>query len=547
MFSGKIFSFDENGTISASDVESESDVKDSNRDSIANRRRRKRRMTEAEEAAAILAVVPGSRSVAWFPLWDSTLERWYAGTLVWSMSALRPLDPQEDITYLATFGNSIMTEIARLNAAVKSQMKENFLSSISHELRSPLHGILASVELLEESEMDNLQKDMVETVRSCGTTLLETIDHVLEFSRIKKAIKTTEDRKRDRTRSRLRGRHRDSDESDVSNIKCLTEEVVESVLASRSFRAGSDTAGSVERLDKVALAILNIGWHRSWVFRIDQAALRRILMNVFSEYPHTFINLIFALLPELQTNTDTGNALKYTETGFVSVDVSVTSMLGDVKKPGLIMNIRDSGKGMSHEFLNTHAYTPFRQEDPLSVGTGLGLSIVKQLVQDLKGQVSIESEAGCGTHVKIRVPLVEAAPSRNVELPDILDIRSKVQQKRACIISHGFDALSDISEIPDGVLQPDAEALYLLRSSVEGTLKNWFDLEVIHAPHVRGIESSVFLALETEEKDEQIRILDEEARSDKPHPIMIIIQKPHSSASDFTTSNGIRVYNMRLP
>lgn len=532
--------------ISNSDADTESDVNGSNRDSVASRRKKRRRMTQADEAAAVLAVVPGSRSVAWFPLWDSALERWYAGTLIWSMSATRPLDPHEDITYLATFGNSIMTEIARMNAAVKSQMKENFLSSISHELRSPLHGILASVELLEETELDNLQKDMVETVRSCGTTLLETIDHVLEFSRIKKAIKSTENRKRERTRSRLRGRYRDSDDGAVSNIKSLTEEVVDSVLASRSFRAGSDdTAGSVERLDKVAIAILNIGWHRSWMFRIDQAALRRILMNVFSKYPGT--DLSITILSELQTDTEIGNALKYTEAGFVSVDVSVTSMFGDSKKPDLVMTIRDSGKGMSHEFLSTHAYTPFRQEDPLSVGTGLGLSIVKQLVQDLKGHVDIESEAGCGTQVRIRVPLVEAPSSLNTELQDILDIKSRVQQKKACIISHGFDALSDISEIPDGVLQPEAEALFLLRSSMEGTLRNWFDFEVIHSPSVRDVQSSVFLALETEQKDEQIRLLDEKARPDEPRPIMIIIQKPHSSASDFTTRNGIRVYNMRLP
>lgn len=101
-FVGKIFNYDEQGTISNSEADVESQKEDQEQTNIADRRKRRRRMTHEAEAAAVLAVVPGSRSVAWFPLWDSAMERWYAGTIVWSMSATRALDPQEDITYLVS-------------------------------------------------------------------------------------------------------------------------------------------------------------------------------------------------------------------------------------------------------------------------------------------------------------------------------------------------------------------------------------------------------------------------------------------------------------
>jgi signal transduction histidine kinase len=65
----------------------------------------------------------------------------------------------------AAWGNSIMVEVSRLSALVAARMKVDFVSSISHELRSPLHGILASVEFLQEEEnMPPMQVDMIHTI-----------------------------------------------------------------------------------------------------------------------------------------------------------------------------------------------------------------------------------------------------------------------------------------------------------------------------------------------------------------------------------------------
>src|SRR5271167_356224 len=59
-----------------------------------------------------------------------------------------------------------------------------FISTISHELRSPLHGILASAEFLSDTRLDTLQRTFIDTIDSCGRTLLEVINHVLDFGKL---------------------------------------------------------------------------------------------------------------------------------------------------------------------------------------------------------------------------------------------------------------------------------------------------------------------------------------------------------------------------
>ena len=75
-------------------------------------------------------------------------------------------------------GSTIMTEHARLDALASERAKVDLLGSISHELRSPLHGILGCVELLEGSSQTAFQTEMLDSIETCGRTLLETIEQV---------------------------------------------------------------------------------------------------------------------------------------------------------------------------------------------------------------------------------------------------------------------------------------------------------------------------------------------------------------------------------
>lgn len=77
-----------------------------------------------------------------------------------------------------------MAEASRIAFVVAERKKGDFIGSISHELRSPLHGILASAEFLAETESDPFQNSLVDTISSCGRTLLDTVNHILDYSKI---------------------------------------------------------------------------------------------------------------------------------------------------------------------------------------------------------------------------------------------------------------------------------------------------------------------------------------------------------------------------
>lgn len=187
---GKIFNFGGDGTISSSDSSGGEEsslllqqglaiVRDLSGESSARPRKRSgRKYSRRREAEAIIRIFPGARCLALVPLWDSSRERWFAGGVVWTHTPGRVLTVEGELSYLAAFGSTIMAEVARLDALSASVAKTDMLGAISHELRSPLHGILGSVELVQESPINAFQAALVYTIETCGRTLLDTIDHV---------------------------------------------------------------------------------------------------------------------------------------------------------------------------------------------------------------------------------------------------------------------------------------------------------------------------------------------------------------------------------
>lgn len=101
---GKIYNFEEDGSFSSSDAESKSGGESDNQQFTEKMKARKakKKMSREAEAAAILTVIPGARSVAWFPIWDPANERWYGGTLVWSLSPTRVMSQEEELVYLVS-------------------------------------------------------------------------------------------------------------------------------------------------------------------------------------------------------------------------------------------------------------------------------------------------------------------------------------------------------------------------------------------------------------------------------------------------------------
>jgi hypothetical protein len=169
---GKLWTFDQDGCISSS--EEDGKVSLEARDVTRGQMKRKRTRAQAE-AAVLLKHFPGVRQLLFVPLWDASRSRWLSGNFTWSTEPTRILSKQSELAFLTAFGNSVMAECSRLGTEIADQKKGDFIGSISHELRSPLHGILASAEFLGEEVTGAFVKGLVETIDSCGRTLLDTI------------------------------------------------------------------------------------------------------------------------------------------------------------------------------------------------------------------------------------------------------------------------------------------------------------------------------------------------------------------------------------
>ncbi|KAF1921366.1 hypothetical protein BDU57DRAFT_510125, partial [Ampelomyces quisqualis] len=337
--------------------------------------------------------VPGSRYLIFLPLWHYQRESCFATCLAWVTETGKTLT-YSDVTSLTGFGNSLMSEILRLEALTNTQSKSDFVSSISHELRSPLHGILATVELMQESVTDPELLSLVKMIESCSTTLLDTFNHLLDFTKINS--RAVDGRQADNN-TMCSGPISEDISEDPVDLGVLIEDVLGAVALghtnAKDMEHGLDreqrTMANCDVQDfpqEKVMITTYIESDLSWILPIDKGAWKRILLNVCS------------------------NALKYTTAGYIDVGLSLLPST-ECTRPHICLSVADTGIGMSPEFLKYHLFTPFMQENNLSPGTGLGLSLVKSIVESLRGQVSVESKVGEGTRVTIKVPL-QREPSK---------------------------------------------------------------------------------------------------------------------------------------
>ena len=389
---GKVFSFAHDGTSWSSSggegsLENISSGSSPSEVSASHKSRSKRRGTSAK----IAEIFPEVQSVAFLPIWDSGRERWRGASFAWSSSKARFLETEEDLTYLKAFSDSVLAELSRLDIIASNNAKSTFIASISHELRSPLHGVLAGAEFLQDSQLNMDQWEMARTVSVAGNTLLDTINHILDFTKIN-SFTDVQRRGRLDTDYRRSAAFKTADMGEVGvtkvfDLAVLSENVVETVVKAHQFELLSrpgyrnndsrNSSGPTEIQDPVHV-LLDLEKLPSWQIHSSPGSWTRIINNLV------------------------GNALKYTIAG--SVVVRLTAKADVLENYHYInLSIEDSGQGISAEYLQHHLYTPFMQENSHAVGTGLGLSIVKQIVDELGGRIDVQSVVGRGTRILVQV------------------------------------------------------------------------------------------------------------------------------------------------
>ena len=238
---------------------------------------------------------------------------------------------------------------AAINA---SSVRNEFLANVSHEIRTPLNGVLGMAELLAGTRLDRNQREMLDVIRASSECLLAILNDILDYSRIEAAEMRIEEVAFDLCAA-------------IANV-CAP---FEPRAAAKGLKLQVKMAPEVPRM-----------------VRGDPLRLAQILINLV------------------------GNALKFTETGYVRLEVSLAGEHADGVT--ILCRVIDTGIGIDTSTA-ARLFAPFTQADSSTSrrygGTGLGLAISHRLLALLGGSIGVESQPGKGSTFWFLLPLKLAA------------------------------------------------------------------------------------------------------------------------------------------
>jgi len=238
---------------------------------------------------------------------------------------------------------------ARDKAKEASKAKSEFLSTMSHEIRTPMNSIIGMAELLQDTNLSEQQKKYVNIFQNSGESLLTLINDILDLSKIESGKVELENKE--------------------FNLINTVENIAE-MISVRAYKKGLEMPLRIS--SEVPECVIG-----------DPERLRQILINLL------------------------GNAVKFTESGQVFLDLRIDTDFSGKGKKKVIFAVKDTGIGIASE-KQQRIFDSFTQADASSTrkygGTGLGLTISKQLVELMGGEIWLKSSLELGSTFYFSLP-----------------------------------------------------------------------------------------------------------------------------------------------
>jgi len=321
-----------------------------------------------------------------------------------------------------------------------TKAKSRFLANMSHEIRTPLNGIIGTIDLLQHTPLNAEQEELMLSLKSSSTHLLEIVNDVLDISKI------------------------EADKLELFEGPCNLENIIQQVTAISSPRL-------IALKKNITLnAAVQPGVESEII--ADESRIKQVLINLV------------------------GNAIKFTETGNIRLEVSANMI--DESLQELHFAVSDTGIGISEENIQS-LFIPFTQIDSTATrkhsGTGLGLSICRKIIEEMGGRIWVESELGKGSTFKFIIPVQinlvrksQQPQQRNAagaisgsEIKPLKMLVAEDNNMNQLLATKMFKKIGYIIEIANNG-----------KEAVEMTAKYDYDLVFmdIHMPEMDGIEAT---------------------------------------------------------